>query len=351
MRATQPSFDFVGRLRLWAIISVVLVSASIVALLVLRLNLSIDFVGGTSFTLDDVEPSVSSAQLQDAAEAAGGEDVRAQIVTREEGVNGAIIRMGAVEPGSEQALAITDALTEVAGTDKVDVSFVGPTWGRRISQKALQALIVFLIVVVAYISIRLEFKMAVAALVALVHDLVITVGVYAAFGFNVSPNTIIALLTILGYSLYDTVVVFDRVEENTEYLGEPGRRTYPQMVNTSMNEVLWRSLNTSVTSLLPIAALLFLGSRILGASTLEDLAMALFIGMALGVYSSIFVAGPFLAWWKAREPEMVKLQERWAGIDDGPIAATPAKIHEARKPITTDYVRGQGRKPRRKRKR
>ena len=351
MRAIQTNFDFVGRIRLWAIISGLLVGLSILVVLVLRLNLSIDFVGGTSFTLDDVDPAVTSAQLQDVAEAAGGNDVRAQIVTRDDGANGAIVRMSAVEPGSEEAAAISDALTEIAGTEEVDVSFVGPTWGRRISQKALEALIVFLIVVVAYISIRLEFKMAVAAIVSLIHDVIITVGAYAAFGFNVSPSTIIALLTILGYSLYDTVVVFDRVEENTEYLGEQGRRTYPQMVNTSMNEVLWRSINTSVTSLLPVGALLFLGSRILGASTLEDLALALFVGMALGTYSSLFVAGPFLAWWKAREPEMVKLQERWAGIDDGPIAATPAKVHEARKPITTDYVRGQGRKPRRKRKR
>lgn len=324
--------------------------ASLLALLFLRLNLSIDFVGGTSFVLDGVNESVTSGQLQDAAESAGGEDVRAQIVSGDEG-NGAIVRMAAVEPGSDVSQDISAALTQVAETDQVDVSFVGPTWGRRISQKALEALVVFLIVVVAYISIRLEFKMAIAAIIALTHDIIITVGVYAALGFNVSPNTVIALLTILGYSLYDTVVVFDRVEENTEFLGEPGRRTYPQMVNTSLNEVLWRSLNTSLTSLLPVGALLLLGSQVLGASTLEDLALALFVGMALGAYSSLIVAGPFLAWWKSREPAMVKLHERW-GDDDGSTVVAPdaAAVADARKPITTDYVRGQGRKSRRKRK-
>lgn len=350
MRFSKPNFDFVGRGRLWVTISGSLVALSLLALVVLGLNLSIDFVGGTSFALDGVDPAVTSQQLQDAAESAGGQDVRAQIVSGDDTGNGALIRMAAVEPGSEQAEAITDALTSVAATEDVDISFVGPTWGRRISQKALEALVVFLIVVVAYISLRLEFKMAMAAILSLVHDVVITVGAYAVFDFNVSPSTIIALLTILGYSLYDTVVVFDRVEENTEFLGEPGRRTYPQMVNTSMNDVLWRSINTSLTSLLPVGALLFLGSRILGASTLEDLALALFVGMFLGTYSSLFVAGPFLAWWKAQEPEMVKLRERWAGIDDGPIAAEPATVQQSRKPITTDYVRGQGRKPRKKRK-
>lgn len=344
------SFDFVGRIRLWAIISGALVTISVAAVVILGLNLSIDFVGGTSFTLEGVDPSVSSADLQTAAEGAGATDVRAQIVTGDDGGNGALIRMAAVEPGSAEAEAIGDALVAVAETEDVDVSFVGPTWGRRISQKALEALVVFLIVVVAYISIRLEFKMAIAAIVSLVHDVVITVGAYALFDFNVSPSTIIAILTILGYSLYDTVVIFDRVEENTEFLGEPGRRTYAQMVNTSMNEVLWRSVNTSLTSLLPVGALLFLGSRVLGASTLEDLALALFVGMFLGTYSSLFVAAPFLAWWKSREPEMVKLQQRWAGIDDGPVPAAPAAVHESRKPITTEYVRGQGRKPRRKRK-
>jgi len=352
MRFSQhPSFDFVGRGRLWVIISSSMILLSILAVVFLRLDLSIDFVGGTSFTLEGVDPVVTSEQLQTAAESAGAADVRAQIVSGDEGRNGALIRMAAVEPGSETAEAVTDALTSVAGTEDVDISFVGPTWGRRISQKALEALVVFLIVVVAYISIRLEFKMAMAALLSLAHDVVITVGAYALFGFNVSPSTIIALLTILGYSLYDTVVVFDRVEENSEFLGEPGRRTYPQMVNTSMNDVLWRSINTSLTSLLPVGALLFLGSRILGASTLEDLALALFVGMFLGTYSSLFVAGPFFAWWKGREPEMVKLQERWAGIDDGTLPAEPATVNESRKPITTDYVRGQGRKPRRKRKR
>jgi preprotein translocase subunit SecF len=226
------------------------------------------------------------------------------------------------------------------------------------------------VVVTIYISFRLEFKMAVAALIALAHDLVITVGLYSLVGFTVSPATVIAILTILGYSLYDTVVVFDRVKENSFSLGEPGRRTYAQLVNTSMNEVVWRSVNTSITSLLPVGALLFIGAQLLGADTLQDLALALFIGMAVGIFSSLFVAGPFFAWWRMRDPDQqraaAKVAARTGGgdaVDDEiveeelaaeeePVADEDrsAGAPESRAPITTEYVRGEGkRKKRRKR--
>jgi preprotein translocase subunit SecF len=248
---------------------------------------------------------------------------------------------------------------------------------------------------VIYISVRLEPKMAAASVLALAHDVLITIGLYALVGFTVSPATVIAILTILGYSLYDTVVVFDRVKENDPFLGEPGFRTYGQLVNTSMNEVLWRSVNTSVTSLLPVGALLLIGSQLLGATTLQDLALALFIGMAVGIYSSLFVAGPFFAWLKSREPESAKRAAKVArqlsservrlgafeapvpeadpdtalGVDeailadvvadegrsgastdpDGPIdpgVTGPA----SRAPVTTEYVRGRGKKKRSQRK-
>lgn len=342
-----PSFDFVGRIRTWVAISLIAFLISLTALGVRQLNLSIDFVGGTSYTIEGVTTDITAGDLNSAAEGAGGVDVRSQIV--DDGA-GALVRMGALEPGTDAAVAVEQALTDISGASQVDVSFVGPTWGDRISAKALQALVVFLIVVAAYISFRLQYKMAMAAIVALVHDVVITIGVYAILGFTVSPNTVIALLTILGYSLYDSVVVFDRIEENTAFLGEPGRRTYSQMVNLSMNEVLWRSLNTSLTSLLPVGALLFLGSQLLGATTLRDLALALFVGMALGTYSSLFVAGPMLAWWKEQEPEMQTLREkarREVGEDDDLISVDPEAAVAARKPITTEYVRGDGKKKRR----
>ena len=267
------------------------------------------------------------------------------------------MRTDAFEPGSEEAVAIRDALVEVADAGNVQESFVGPRWGARITRQAVEALVVFLVVVIIYISFRLEFRMAIGAVVALLHDLVITIGVYAAIGFTVSPATVIALLTILGYSLYDTVVVFDRVKDNAITLGDPGRRTYAELVNTSMNEVLYRSINTSITSLLPVGALLFIGAQVLGATTLQDLALALFIGMAVGIYSSLFVAGPLFSWLKMREPEEQRRAAKAAKADaqargetvTQPSTAPAVGSPESRAPITTEYVRGEGKRKKRRR--
>ncbi|MDX1511422.1 MAG: protein translocase subunit SecF [Nitriliruptorales bacterium] len=352
MKFSVTKVDFVGRWRTWAKISGAAMLVSIVALVALGLNLSIDFVGGSSFVIDEVTTGASEQDLREAAEGAGATDVTAQLTGGEDGNPGAIIRMGALEPGSDELVTVRDAIVEAAGPVELTENFVGPTWGEQVSRKAIEALVVFLIVVVIYITIRLELKMAGVAVVALVHDLVITVGIYALLRFTVSPATIIALLTILGYSLYDTVVVFDRVKEVSEQVGEPGRRTMAQVTNVAMNDVLWRSINTSLTSLAPVGALLFLGGRLLGASTLEDLALALFVGMALGTYSSLFVAGPGFALWKMTEPEQIKLAERAVdlGEEEAVTGALPdAAVVEARAPITTEYVRGRGRKSRRRR--
>ncbi|MFA9429229.1 protein translocase subunit SecF [Egicoccus sp. AB-alg2] len=348
-----PNFDFVGRARLWATISGAVILVSLGSLLIGGLDLSIDFVGGTAYRLEGIDPDTTSQELQQAAEEAGAQDVIPQL-QGEGDARGALVRTDALEPGSPEAVAVEEALVEVSGADNSTISFVGPTWGQRITQQALEALLVFMVVVVIYISFRLEFKMAVAAVIALVHDLLITIGVYSLVGFNVSPATVIALLTILGYSLYDTVVVFDRVKENGVQLGEPGRRTYAQLVNASMNEVLYRSLNTSITSVLPVAALLFIGAQVLGATTLQDLALALFIGMLVGVYSSLFVAAPFLAWWKMREPENRKAAEREAerlerGGDEADEVPAVTASSERRAPITTEYVRGEGKRKKRRR--
>ncbi|GGI07317.1 protein translocase subunit SecF [Egicoccus halophilus] len=348
-----PTFDFVGRSRLWAMISGTLILISLGSLGIGGLDLSIDFVGGTAYRLEGIDPGTTSGDLRDAAEDAGAVDVIPQLQGAGDD-RGALVRTDAMEPGSEQALAVEQALVEASGAENSTISFVGPTWGQRITQQALEALLVFMVVVVIYISFRLEFKMAVAAVVALVHDLLITIGLYSLVGFNVSPATVIALLTILGYSLYDTVVVFDRVKENAVQLGEPGRRTYAQLVNASMNEVLYRSLNTSITSVLPVGALLLIGSQLLGATTLQDLALALFVGMLVGVYSSLFVAAPFLSWWKMREPEQVRAAEREAerlerGEDPDEDVPSVTASTERRAPITTDYVRGEGKRRKRRR--
>jgi preprotein translocase subunit SecF len=347
-----PRIDFVGRTRTWAIISSGLILLSILGMLFVGLELSIDFVGGTAYRLEGVDEDTTSDQLRDAAQDAGATDVITQL-QGEGDARGALVRTEEMAPGSDEAGAVEDALVAASGADNATISFVGPTWGQRITQQSVEALAVFLVVVVIYISFRLEFKMAVAAVIALVHDLVITVGLYAWTDFTVSPATVIALLTIMGYSLYDTVVVFDRVKENTVHLGEPGRRTFAQVVNLSMNEVLWRSLNTSITSVLPVAALLFIGSQLLGASTLQDLALALFLGMLVGIYSSLFVAAPFLAWWKMREPDQQRAAareaERAASGETDEATEAPVVPAARQAPITTEYVRGEGKRRKRRR--
>ena len=208
--------------------------------------------------------------------------------------------------------AVSDELATQTGSNVKDVTVdtVGPSWGKQISNKARTALIVFLIVISLYITLRFEFRMAVATLAALVHDLLIVVGIYAIFQFPVTPATVIAILTILGFSIYDGIVVFDRVDENTKLLGRKSKMTYSEMANLSLNQVLMRSLNTSITALLPIFTVLVLGSFVLGATTLQEFGLALFLGLLSGAYSSIFIATPMLAILKEREPRYRELRER-----------------------------------------
>lgn len=354
-----PTIDFVGNSRRWIAISGTLIVISLLALGIRGLDLSIDFVGGNAYQLVDVRGDITATELREAATDAGAQDVAAQLQTAADGTTGALVRTESLEPASEVERAVRSALVEVSGAAEVGFEFVGPVWGQRITRQAIEALLVFLVVVVLYITFRLEFKMAAASIAALLHDIVITIGIYALIGFNVSPATVIALLTILGYSLYDSVVVFDRVKENMINLGDPGLRNYRELVNASMNQVVYRSINTSVTSLLPVGALLLIGARVLGATTLQDLALALFLGMAIGVYSSLFVAGPLFAWAKGFEPEEQRrlaktaeqgTSEEASGSSAAEVPAPAPGSPEARAPITTEYVRGQGKsKKRRKR--
>jgi preprotein translocase subunit SecF len=214
---------------------------------------------------------------------------------------------------AEQA-KVSAALAEYAGipADQVSLTNVGPTWGDKVSSKALTALLVFFLVIALYLSFRFEWRMALAAIVAVVHDIIITVGVYAVTGFEVTPATVVAFLTILGFSLYDTVVVFDKVRDNQARLGTVRGDTYSLMVNRSLNQVLMRSINTSIVALLPVASLLFVGTYVFGGLALRDFALALFIGLLTGAYSSIFVATPVLARLKEREPKYRSLRERAA---------------------------------------
>lgn len=210
---------------------------------------------------------------------------------------------------------VSAELAKLTGSkvSQVTVDTVGPSWGKQISNKAVHALIVFLIAITLYITLRFEFRMAVATLAALVHDLVVVVGIYAVFGFPVTPATVIAILTILGFSIYDGIVVFDRVDENTRLLGKRSKITYSEMANTSLNQVLMRSLNTSITALLPITSVLLIGAVLLKATTLEEFGLALFLGLLSGAYSSIFIATPMLAMLKEREPRYRELREKVLG--------------------------------------
>jgi preprotein translocase subunit SecF len=311
----ETNIDFVGRTKLWFVLSGAVILIGLVSLFTRGLNLGIDFEGGTVWEVDANGHGVTEAR--DTVSDAGIDD--AEVQTLSSG-NDERLRVSSEESTNEARQDVSEALSRLTGedVDAVSVNSVGPSWGEEITSKAIRALVVFLVLITIYITIRFEWEMALATLAALVHDILVTVGVYSLFGFPVTPATVIAVLTILGYSIYDGIVVFDRVDENAKALASSGKTTYSQMVNDSLNEVLMRTLNTSVTALLPILSLLVIGSLVLGATTLQEFALALFIGLASGAYSSIFIASPLLAILKEREPRWKALRKR-LDTDRGPL--------------------------------
>ena len=292
----ETDYDFVGQSKRWFTISAVVLALCLLSLGIRNLNLSIDFTGGTAI----VSPNPNGAGVTEIRDALSSEAGTARVQLIDDGAS-VRVQTEAVDLDVERQLVLDLIETTGAPIEETDVDSVGPTFGRQIAQRALLALLVFLVVVVVFISIRFEWKMAVGAISALFHDLLITFGAYSILGFEVTPATVVAILTILGYSLYDTVVVFDKINENVTE--DQDRKTYSLLVNESMNQVLMRSINTSLTSLLPVGSLLFIGSLLLGAGTLREFALALFVGIAAGTYSSIFIASPVLALWKEREDE------------------------------------------------
>jgi preprotein translocase subunit SecF len=315
----ETKVDFIGKRRIWYAISALVIVASIVSLYTRGLNYGIEFKGGVSITA----PISTSGPLADASDQDVIEEVRGALSGI--GVDESQIQVQKPTDGStrqvlvetkigdtetQDQVVVTVSETVGATTDETSSDRIGSKWGGEITDKALRALIIFLIVVVAFISYRFEWKMAVGAFVALIHDLIITAGIYSVVGFSVTPSTVIAILTILGYSLYDTVVVFDKVEENTTMFASTGKMTYQDSANLAMNQVFMRSLNTSLATLLPVAALLFVGAGLLGAGTLKDLALALFVGILSGTYSSIFVATPVLSQLKEREPKYKNIKAK-----------------------------------------
>jgi preprotein translocase subunit SecF len=302
----EVSYDFIGHRKLWYTVSLVLVAVSVVSLLVRGLTLGIEFRGGAEFRVS--APSATEGSVRSTvSDVVGGE-----IVVQRVGNNS--VRAQTQTLTSAELEDVQTALSKRFDVSRDDVStqFIGPSWGKDISTKALRALVFFVLGVVIFLSLYFEWKMAVAAMIALLHDLLITAGLYSLVGFEVTPATVIGFLTILGYSLYDTVVVFDKVRENTAGLAGGSRMTYSGAVNLAVNQTLVRSINTSIIALLPIGAILFAGVVLLGAGPLKDLALALFIGVAVGAYSSIFIAPPLLAGFKEREPAMQALAKRVA---------------------------------------
>jgi preprotein translocase subunit SecF len=316
-------FRFLDRKWRWAVLSGIVLLAGLLGF-VLRggLNLGIDFEGGTAWQFTTAAGKApSSGGVRSVMEAAGVSDPKVQLV----GERG--VRVQAKDLKQAQQDKVTSALAKYAGIQpsSVSVNDVGPTWGQQVSAKALRALVIFFIVIALYLTFRFEMKMAIAAIVAVLHDILVTVSVYAVTGFEVTPATVIAFLTILGFSLYDTVVVFDKIQENAPGLQAMKDETYTDMANRSLNQVLMRSLNTSFVALLPVASLLVVGVWIYGALALREFGLALFVGLLTGAYSSIFVATPILAYLKEREPRYRALRERVAvrgGRATGPVLAT-----------------------------
>jgi preprotein translocase subunit SecF len=355
----ETRFDFVGKRRIWFAISTVIIVLGIVSIIVRGgLNLGIEFKGGTEWTI--AAPGITQTQAVDALKGTGVIDPTVQLLGSgnrqtlnvqadlnklnqanqqqvSQNVQDAMLRVTghhvtsssqattttttrAATTTTAKAAATTGSSTTTTSTtvpqDKVSVTTVGPTWGSSITNDAIKALIIFFIVVGIYISIRFEPKMALSAFIAMVHDVLVAVGIYSIFNFQVTPDTVVAILTILGYSLYDTVVVFDRVRDNMRGIGTSGRLTYPQLINLSMNQTLARSINTSAVAIIPVLAILLIGAQFLGASTLQSYGLALFVGLLSGAYSSIFIASPVLCMMKEREPRWVDIASRLAKRGD-----------------------------------
>jgi len=320
----HPEFRIMQHRRRWAVVSGVVIAISLLGLLWRGLNYSIDFTGGTLIEYQ----LATDASVEDIREILGSDPyARESAEVQIAGTDRVSIRTTALtDLSAEERTRLFDALAEQAGipADDISAQVVGPTWGEQISRQALIGLLVVLAAITLYITLRFEWKMAVGAMVAMVHDVVVTAGVYALTGREVSPATVIAILTILGFSLYDTVVIYDKVKENVESTAALGKDTYEGVANTSMNQVLMRSVNTSLVVVLPILSLL-----LFGGDTLKDFAFALLIGVITGAYSSIFVATPILVVLKEREPRYQQLRARIEGRPSARrLGAVPAPAHE-----------------------
>lgn len=349
LHSGEKTYPIVGQRRRWFMVSAVLMTLAVLLLVFVRLNPGIDFRGGTEYTLPGVSNPDTTIAVDVVTEALPTEEPRVAVV----GGDNIRVQLGQLEQAQVDSLAADLADAYGIPSTEVSSSFIGPTWGQDVSSKAVQGLVIFLILVTAVMTLYFRaWRMAVAGLVALAHDLLFTAGIYALSGFEVTPASVIGFLTILGYSLYDTVVVFDKVKENTDDILTQHRYTYAEMANLAVNQTLVRSINTSVVALLPVSAILFIGSYLLGAGTLKDISLALFVGMAVGTYSSIFVATPLEVALRSNEEKIkdhtaavLELRER----GDSDVIRPDGSIHvgalnPGRHQGTTAQPRRKGRK-------
>ncbi|GAA1565607.1 MULTISPECIES: protein translocase subunit SecF [Kribbella] len=317
----EVSYDFIGHRKFWFSLSAILVIISLGGLFARGLALGIEFRGGVEY---EAKVKVTSSTVQDfgdAVKATNAKGLGDPVVTT---INNEKVRVQTKPLEQADIGRVREAIAKEAGVpaDQVTSQQIGASWGKQIADKAIWALVVFLVLVFAVIWLYFrEAKASTAAIIALVHDVTITVGVYALIGFDVTPATVIGVLTILGYSLYDTVVVFDKVRENTRGITGSNRFTYSDATNLAVNQTVVRSINTTVTALLPVGAILVVGTVVLGTGPLKDLSLALFVGIAVGAYSSIFIAPSLLAVFKEREPAMQALSKR--------VAAKKAQVAKA----------------------
>jgi preprotein translocase subunit SecF len=316
------SYDFVGKRRLWYIIAAAFVLISVlVPILRGGFVFGIEFRGGSEFQVAGVQANPDQQLAIDTAvEVVPDASPHVTLVGDESNRS---IRVQTEQLGSDESNEVRAALADAYDVplEEVTASFVGPSWGQDISAAAIRALIVFIVLAAVFMWIYFRtWKMALAANAALLHTMVLTVGVYGIFGFEITPSAVIGFLTILGYALYDTVVVFDKVRENTAEDGEESRRTFAESVNLGVNQTLVRSINTGVIAALPVAAILFVGAYLLGAGTLRDIALALFVGVLVGTYSTIFIAAPIYVHLREKEPEILQNSKRTLALRSGAIA-------------------------------
>jgi preprotein translocase subunit SecF len=301
LHSGETTYPIVAQRKRWFAVSTTLVAFALLVLILKGLTLGIDFKGGTEYTLSKVDGQSTTI----AKDVVTKEFPKAIPTARAQNDGSILVQFGTIDSAQVEPLGVKLADAYNIPVKNVSSNFIGPSWGQDVSSKAFKGLVVFLVLVTAFMALYFRaWRMAVAGLVALLHDLVFTAGIYALSGFEVTPASVIGFLTILGYSLYDTVVVFDKVKENTKDVFSQHRFTYDELANLAVNQTLVRSINTSVVALLPVSAILFIGSFLFGARTLEDISLALFVGMAVGTYSSIFVATPLEVALRDTEPRI-----------------------------------------------